>query len=251
MRRLLAAGTIVLVIGLVCSLAYGQESSSNDNWQFSLAPMYLWAVSISGDQTVKGIDVDLDVSFGDVFNNLNGALIFHFEGLKQRRWGFWVDFNWIRLNPQQGTPIGDIDINYTEILAEAAGFYRWNVGPHNFDALGGLRYSNMSVDLDFPGPLPSVDQSKGWVNPFVGARWLWQMSERWNLILRGDIGGFGVGSDFTWNLVGLVDFKPWKHVSLFGGYRALYQDYEDGSGANEFKYDATMYGPILGLNITW
>ena len=140
MRRLLAAGTIVLVIGLVCSLAYGQESNSNDNWQFSLAPMYLWAVSISGDQTVKGIDVDLDVSFGDIFNNLNGALIFHFEGLKQRRWGFWVDFNGIRLNPQQGTPIGDIDINYTEILAEVAGFYRWNVGPHNFDALGGLRY---------------------------------------------------------------------------------------------------------------
>jgi hypothetical protein len=77
------------------------------------------------------------------------------------------------------------------------------------------------------------------------------MSERWNLILRGDIGGFGVGSDLTWNLVGLVDFKPWKHVSLFGGYRALYQDYEDGSGVNEFKFDATMHGPILGLNITW
>ena len=82
MRRLLAAGTIVLVIGLVCSLAYGQESSSTDNWQFNLAPMYLWAVSINGDQTVQGIDVDLDVPFSDIFKNLNGALIFHFEGIK-------------------------------------------------------------------------------------------------------------------------------------------------------------------------
>ena len=53
------------------------------------------------------------------------------------------------------------------------------------------------------------------------------------------------------NLVGLVDFKPWKHVSLFGGYRALYQDYSTGSGNNKFAFDATMQGPILGLNIIW
>jgi hypothetical protein len=157
--------------------------------------MYLWAVSINGDQTIKG--VDLDVPFSDVFNNLNGALIFHFEGVKQRRWGFWIDFNGIRLNPQQGTPIGDIDINFTQILTEAVGFYRCNVGPHNIDALGGLHYSSMDVELEFLGPLPGVDQSKGWVDPFVGARWFWPMSERWTLILRGDIGGFGDGSDFT------------------------------------------------------
>jgi hypothetical protein len=36
--------------------------------------MYLWAVSIDGDQTVKGVDVDLDVPFSDIFDNLNGAL---------------------------------------------------------------------------------------------------------------------------------------------------------------------------------
>ncbi len=64
MRRISAnLGIIVLVIGLVFSRAYGEESSSNDNWDFSLAPLYLWAVSIEGDQTVKGVDVDLDVPF--------------------------------------------------------------------------------------------------------------------------------------------------------------------------------------------
>jgi hypothetical protein len=36
--------------------------------------MYLWAVSIDGDQTVKGVDVDLDVPFSDIFDNLNGTL---------------------------------------------------------------------------------------------------------------------------------------------------------------------------------
>ena len=109
----------------------------------------------------------------------------------------------------------------------------------------------MDVDLDLPGPLSDVDQRKDWVDPYFGLLWQWKIAEKWGTRLRGDIGGFGIGSDLTWNLVGLVDFKPWKHVSLFGGYRVLYQDYSTGSGTSKFAYDATMHGPALGLNITW
>jgi hypothetical protein len=69
--------------------------------------------------------------------------------------------------------------------------------------------------------------------------------------LRGDIGGFGVGSDFTYNAIGLVEYKPWKHVSFLGGYRVLYQNYKDGSRIDEFKFDMTMHGPVLAVNFTW
>ena len=247
MRKLLAVGIIILGIGLVCPMAYGEESNSNGNWDFSLAPMYLWAVSIDGDQTVKGVDVDLDVPFSDIFDNLNGALTVHFEGLYQQRWGFFTDLNYIVLEMDDGP----VDIDFTEIMFEVAGFYRFTEGPHTIDGLGGLRYSSMDVDLDLPGPLPDVDQRKDWVDPYVGARWDWMFAEKWTTKLRGDIGGFGIGSDLTYNVVGLVDFKPWKQVSLFGGYRVLYQDYSTGSGASKFAYDATMHGPVLGLNITW
>jgi hypothetical protein len=224
---------------------------ASKDWEFSLAPMYLWAVAIEGEQTVKGNKVDLDVSFSDIWDNLNGALIFHFEGIYKRRWGFLTDLNYIVLNPEQSTPIGNIAVDFTEILFELAGFYRINKGAHTIDGLGGLRYTSMDVNLDLPGPLPNIDQREDWVDPYVGLRWQWKFAERWKTDLRGDIGGFGIGSDFTWNLVGLVDYKPWEHVSLFGGYRALYQDYSTGSGDNKFAFDATMYGPILGFNITW
>ena len=33
------------------------------------------------------------------------------------------------------------------------------------------------------------------------------------------------------------------------GYRALYQDYSEGSGSDRFEYKATMHGPIFGLSI--
>jgi hypothetical protein len=251
MRKILAAGMIVLVIGLVCQLAYAEASESNKNWDFSLTPMYLWAVSIDGDVQVKGVKAEMDVPFSDIFDNLNAALTFHFEGIHKQRWGFFTDLNFIVLNPEESTPIGDIDIEYTQVLFELAGFYRFTEGAHSFDGLGGLRYSSMDVDIDLPAALPSVDQGKDWVDPYLGVRWNWKFAEKWGLRLRTDIGGFGIGSDLSWNLVGLVDFKPWKHVGLFGGYRVLYQDYSSGSGSDKFSFDATMQGPALGLNITW
>jgi hypothetical protein len=209
--------------------------------------MYLWAVSIDGDQTVKGVDVDLDVPFSEIFDKLKGALTFHFEGLYKQRWGFFSDLNYIVLEMDDGP----VDIDFTEILFELAGFYRFTDGAHAIDGFGGLRYSSMDVDLDLPSPLPNVDQGKDWVDPYLGLRWQWSFAEKWGTDLRGDIGGFGIGSDITWNLVGMVKFKPWKHVGLFGGYRALYQDYSTGSGDNKFEFDATMHGPLLGLDITW
>ena len=256
MSKFKTALAVLIVMLLISPAAVAQESSQTTaetksatstakDWEFSLAPMYLWAVSIDGDQTVKGVDVDLDVPFSDIFDNLNGALTVHFEGLYQQRWGFYSDLNYIVLEMDDGAT----DIDFTEIMFELAGFYRFTRGPHAIDGLGGLRYTSMDVDLDSPGP--DVDQGKDWVDPYLGLRWQWKFAEKWGSRLRGDIGGFGVGSDLTWNLVGLVDFKPWKHVGLFGGYRALYQDYSTGSGNNKFKFDATMQGPVLGLNITW
>jgi hypothetical protein len=87
------------------------DSSIAKNWEWSLAPMYLWAASIDGDLTVRGIEVDVNESFSDILDNLDGALMFHFEGLYKQRWGFIADLMYIRLNPDdESTPFGDISI---------------------------------------------------------------------------------------------------------------------------------------------
>jgi hypothetical protein len=52
---------------------------------------------------------------------------------------------------------------------------------------------------------------------------------------------------------GLVTYR----FGLFGddnakfaaGYRALYQDYSDGSGADKFEWDVTLHGPVFALGI--
>ena len=254
---------VLIVLAFLCPVALADETSKispeadSDSsiarrWEFSLAPMYLWAASIDGNMTVKGIKVDVEESFSDIVSDLDGALMFHFEGIYQQQWGFFADLMYIRLNPDdESTPIGDISIDYEQTLAELGGFYRYTAGAYAIDGLGGLRYSSLKGELGLPSPLPDVDQRKDWIDPFLGARWIWNFSDKWGLRLRGDMGGFSLGSRLAWNAIGLITFKPWKHVAFGGGYRALYQDYSTGSGRNKFRYDATMYGPILGLDITW
>jgi len=257
MTKFKTAITVLIVLAFLGSPAFAQDASKADtpaasdgegtkNWEFSLAPMYLWAVSIKGDLKVKGQDVDLDVPFSEIFDDLNGALTVHFEGVHKQDWGFMTDLNYIVLNPDDGST----DIEYTQILYELAAFYRLIEDGVVIDGFGGMRYSSMDIEIE-PSSASDFDQRKDWIDPFVGLRWKWPLGEKWALRLRGDVGGFSVGSRLTMNAVGLVDFKPWKHLGFFGGYRALYQDYSTGSGRHRFSYDATMHGPALGLNITW
>ena len=227
--------------------------AGDGDWDFELAPMYLWAVAIDGDQTAKGNDINLDVSFGDIWDNLGGVFTIHFEGLYQQKWGFFLDYTWVDIDIDGTVPPGvAIELNDEMTYVELGGYYRLKKDEHDFDFLAGLRYTDMDMNVTFKtGPIPPLSTGQDWTDPIVGARWIWHLADHWDLWLRGDIGGFGVGSDFTWNAIGMVQFKPWQHVALFGGYRALYQDYEDGSGSNLFKYDATLHGPVLGLNIVW
>jgi len=88
------------------------------------------------------------------------------------------------------------------------------------------------------------------VDPIFGLRYRWQMSDKWSVTLYGDAGG-GANADLTWQGLGLVNFQPWKHVSFSLGYRALYWDYETGSGVDRFEWDVTMHGPIIGINFNW
>ncbi|MDB4442668.1 hypothetical protein N9219_04545 [bacterium] len=261
MRKILAAVMLVLVIGLVCPMAYGEgpNKTDSDEWQFSITP-YLWAIGMNGDMTVKGVDSEVDENFSDILSNLDIALEAHFEVWKGK-WGGFFDGTYVKLKTDAGTT-GNIDITSTIGLVDFGGFYRvgtWPVGSPedvgrslSFDALVGGRYMDLKVKFD-PDRLPSFDQNKSWTDLIVGGRMIFDFSEKWAFILRGDIGGFGISgsSDFTANGIGLVGWTFHPSWTLLGGYRALYQDYETGSGSNEFKYDVTTHGPILGLTYAW
>jgi hypothetical protein len=93
-----------------------------------------------------------------------------------------------------------------------------------------------------------------WVDPFVGARIRHQLAPGKEVMLEGDVGGFGVGSDFSWQLVGTYGFD----TSLFGtpfhaviGYRALSVDFSENGRFGKNGIDFVQHGPIMGVTFRW
>ena len=80
-----------------------------------------------------------------------------------------------------------------------------------------------------------------------GLRGEFWVSDDVRLIGWGDYGGFGVGSESTWQLVFGASYLPSPNVELYAAYRILSFDYEEGSGADRLSLDLTYSGPMIGI----
>jgi len=91
----------------------------------------------------------------------------------------------------------------------------------------------------------AASAEKSWVDPYIGVRVQHPIAERWTLVGYADVGGFGVGSDFTWQALAGVNYEFSKAIAGKFGYRYLYVDYDkDG-----FRYDMANSGLYLGVGI--
>ena len=246
-----------------------EEKLSVSGWEFSVAP-YMWAISMKGNATVRGLEADVDVSFNDIWDQLNFALMLQYEARKGQ-WGLWGNTIYSNLGTSDAKgPAGltNIDPTVTAFWQELGGYYRlgtWDLADNSgkktpsvtVDTYFGARYTYLDTKIDFDGVFSDfrndIDQDKRWVEPLLGVRTIWDFYERWTLALAGDLGGVAFGSDFAWNVSGLIGHQfnlfGEKNAKAFAGYRALSQDYTDGSGRDKFQWDVTLYGPILGLVI--
>ena len=93
-----------------------------------------------------------------------------------------------------------------------------------------------------------------WVDPFVGFRLRHEMGSSKELSLEADFGGFGVGSDFSWQVVGTYGFDtsclgtPFHAVI---GYRALSVDFSENGKFGKNGIDMVQHGPIMGVTFRW
>lgn len=179
-----------------------------------------------------------------------------------------------------GTIRADVDADFEQTTLEFGAAYEvWSDGMvkspgHTaLDILGGVRYwrqeLNVNVDVSasatLEGPLGIADLTRSgnrviaksgtvdWVDPFVGARLRYDIDAGQSVAVRGDIGGFGVGSDFSWQTIATYNWQMCvtdRYVlDGYVGYRALSVDYSQGSGNKEYKYDAVQHGPVLGATL--
>jgi len=250
------------LVGLASLVSAEEKPDPKRGWEFQVAP-YFWFVSMDGNITAKGQKSDVDTDFSDVWDELNIAGMVTFDARKGN-WGFLGDIIYADLGKSKS--VGGIDIDPTVKLAwvTAGGFYRlgtWKLSDAagkdvpvvTVDGLFGARYTHLDVNLDIKD-FTNRSSNKSWLDPLVGVRAFFDLSEHWMLSLHGNVGGFGVGSDITWETLGGIGyrfrlFSKENNARAVGGYRAVHQDYTDGSGNDKFEWDVTLHGPILGLVI--
>ena len=261
-------------------------------WQFSFTP-YLWLPWISGNAVVKGRGLDVAVDPAQVIDALNWPDIvpawMSYAEARRGPLSLFNDIVWADLAGSEGftrrfhgrlataTFGGNISADYQLAIVEAGGAYAiWSRGSQGspgstaFDLLAGARYWHQDLDVhaDFRatvalnGPLGltrsgsraiAKSGSVDWVDPFVGARLRQQLAPGQAFVLRGDVGGFGAGSQFSWQAIATYNSPLCEihgiPVDGYVGFRALSADFSQGSGRSKFEWDNVIYGPVIGATM--
>jgi hypothetical protein len=247
-------GLAALVVSGNIFPAQLQAAESDGEWNFMIAPLFLWGMSIDGDSAIDGNALPLDLNFkDDVMENLDAVFTLHFEARKDDLLLF-VEYQYVSLDPTIEASLGSVPVNagidFTVATAElGAGYTVSHTDTTRWEVLGGLRWIEHELDVDVDGPeiLPdSITGGDDWYHGFVGGRVTTSLSENWRLLARADYGYGGSGND-AWHLNAMADYRFKNWGSAFVGYRHMKFDYS----SRGYAYDAEQRGPMAGISIYW
>ena len=113
----------VCLITLLTPLA--AQSQEQNNWDFELAPLYLWAINISGDLGIKGRKASAEVEFGDIWDNLQGVFTTRFSVLYKQKFGLLIDYNYLDLGKETDPELANAEVGFTSKILNLGATYRF------------------------------------------------------------------------------------------------------------------------------
>jgi opacity protein-like surface antigen len=246
-RTLTAALAALLLAGPA-----GAQEATDPGWSGSLTG-YGWLPWSNVDARTgrRGGGADVSFSAADALDALKFAAFLTGE-VRYDRFGFVNDFVYTSLGSDRtssGPAATRVDADLKIALWTFAGAYRVHRDDRfTVDLYGGGRLYYLDTDLDATGQGPlgqtrRASASKTVVDPIVGARVDARLTETLSARAAADIGGFGVGTELSWNaFAGLgYAFTPRIHGEV--GFRYLSIDYE----SDRLDLDLQLYGPVAGI----
>ncbi len=249
--RRLACAIVAAAPLLLAAPGHAQQPAAPTGPSFYLTP-YLWIAGIGGDISTPRQDVpdrNVEVSFRDTLSDLSG---FAFMGAAEMRYGRFILIGDVMtltvesdVNPRGalfsgGT--GRVTTTTGTILVMARGY---EDGTQAFDVGFGLRPWQISTRLSLDAGVlagRTLKPTLNWTDPVFAFRYGVRFDETWGAAVAGDIGGFGAGSDLTWQIIGTVDYRINDWITMRVGYRHLQM--ETSRGGTDL--DISLSGPIIG-----
>ena len=246
-----AGGDIAPVVEPIVETPVVEDSS----WEFRLSP-YGWFAGLEGDvASIPGLPaMPIDVSSSDALEDTEASLMLMFEAKKNGK-GFFMDVFYSDVQSEETLiKVNDrrLVLNSTTKTTMVSGAYLhevYNKEQSVVDVFAGLRYWNIDSHLSLSGGLgilPPGDHEESWVDPLIGVKGRTTLGDTEFYVAGGaSIGGFGVGSDFFYDVTATLGYQWSKSIGTSVGYRMYDLDYEK----DVFVYDVRQQGWMVGL--TW
>ena len=115
-----------------------------EEWKYDLE-IYLLGAGLDGTAGAGPLEAEVDVSFGDILDNLELGAMGTFRA-KKGRWAFLGDAVFMGLGASNDL----VDVDVDQLVLEALGVYHFN---DKAGVLFGARYVDIENQIDFRGPL--------------------------------------------------------------------------------------------------
>jgi hypothetical protein len=233
-------------ISAASAAAPADTSAPAGDWHFSVSP-YLWFPGVHGGVGVGGAEAGIHASAADLLSNFRFGLMGVVDPSYQK-FVMPLDIVWVRLGDDRAlTNLGTVgNFKASEfILTQKIGYRLIDKKMIKIDGLGGFRYWHLGQSVSFTTNALNFSASQNWVDPLVGGRITGYLSPKVSVVVAGDVGGWGVGSQLDYQAVGLLGYRIKPAVALQIGYRYLAVNYRNGG---RFA-DLVMSGIVVGATI--
>lgn len=232
---------------LAAALVAATGGAQAQEWSGQVT-LYGWGAGVSGDFTPSAgaPTLEFDASLAEVLEDLDSA--FFATGLAT--YGNLVlfgDLTYSTVSRDGLVPPGipaSGELTMRSLTLAAGRRFDAGGGSH-VDVLGGFRAWSVDGRVSVPLAGVSISPTSEFVDPIIAVRGSAPLSDRWSVLGYIDVGGFGVGSDLTWQAAVTANYQATDNLYLSIGWRHLYVDYSDGGTVLE----GAMTGPLLGA--TW
>lgn len=238
------------------------------DWAFQ-ATGYLWATGLNGNISPfrRAPTLHVEKSFSDVMEDLNFGGFLNVWG-RYDRFVLSGDIMYVDTTDSKAAgplpalqipglpnlPAGaviDADVDTQEFMATLQAGYRIvDADGFSLDALAGARFWHISTEVAVTASHPLIGsvsathkETFGWIDPVIGARTFFGLTDKLSVQAQVDIGGFGAGSDLTWSALATVNYIFTDSLSVSAGYKVLDVDYSDDG----YVFESRLSGPVMGL----
>jgi hypothetical protein len=223
------------------------KSSKNPySWDIAIYPAMAWAPIFGASLTLPPVPSlpgtpGTPGPSGSTSGSFNGAF-FGGARLEKGKWSADAMFMWTALSGEHTRPLVKINLDF--IFGDAMGGRE--VLP-NLYLEGGAR--RLALDFTATVGSHSASRSPGFWDPLVGLTYRRQLGRKWRILIHGDGGGFGVGSDDDVAVTGRAEWQFAHHFGLTMGYGVLHFTESDTVAKQTVTLSPTLNGPIFGFGI--